>query len=150
VKFKLSLFGVALLTCSLASSSASYGAPPTDACTLLTAEQVSGVLDAKVGAGKPLVAKVCIWPGAPGKRVTLTLITPQAFVYAKTPTGHGMVKTDVSGIGDDAVYVSAPGTPTTLTVKKGNAAFTIMISGFSDDQTKVREKTLALAVCSKL
>jgi len=40
--------------------------------------------------------------------------------------------------------------PTTLTVKKGNAAFTITVTTFPDALTKAKEKTLALEICSKL
>jgi hypothetical protein len=150
-----SKLGLVLLTTALfvfagGNARMAYGAPPTSACSLLSPEQVSSALSAKVGAGKALMAKVCIWPGASGKRVTLNLISLQAFAAAKVPIGNGIVKTDVSGIGDDAVYVSGQGSPTTLTVKKGAAAFTLIVSGFSDDLTKAKEKTLALEVCSKL
>jgi hypothetical protein len=129
-----------------------YAAPPTNACSLLTPAQVSSVLGAKVGAGQGLMGKMCKWSetGAPAKRVMLDLINSQAFAAAKTPIGNGIVKTDVSGIGNDAVYVSASGMPTTLTVKKGDAAFTITVAGFPDEKAKAMEKALALDICSKL
>ena len=129
--------------------------PPTDACALLTQAQVIAVLGVSVGPGQALMTKICKWsepvrPGAPAKRVMVNLINPQAFVYAKTPVGNGIIKTEVSGIGEDAVYVSAPREPTTLTVKKSAAAFTVTVIGFSDDQTKAKEKTLALDIIAKL
>jgi hypothetical protein len=149
-KLRLVVIAIALFILAGSNARTAYGAPPTDACSLLSPEQVSSVLGVKVGAGKALMTKACIWPGPPGTKVTLNIIDPQKFAAAKMPVGNGIVKSDVSGIGDDAVYVSAGGIPTTLTVKKGTAAFTIIVSGFSDAQVKAKEKTLALEICSKL
>jgi hypothetical protein len=149
-KLGLVLVTTALFVLAGSNARIAYGAPPTSACSLLSPEQVSSVLGAKVGAGKALMAKVCIWSGTSGKKVTLNLINPQAFAYAKMPVGNGITKTEVRGIGEDAVYVSAQGAPTTLTVKKGDAAFTLIVSGFPDDLTKAKEKALALEVCSNL
>jgi FlaG/FlaF family flagellin (archaellin) len=153
LKFALAFGIVGVLT--LGNGRAASDAPPTNACSLLTAEQVSSVLGVKVGTGQGLMAKMCKWsepvpPGAPAKRVMLNLINPQGFAYAKMPGGNGIIKTEVSGIGNDAVYVSASGAPTTLTVKKGDVAFTIIVMGFSDDKTKAKEKVLALDVLAKL
>ena len=148
-KLGLVLITTALFVLAGGNARVAYGAPPTDACSLLSPEQVSSVLGVKVEAGKALTAKACTWPGGPGKKVGLNLIKPQAFAAAKTPVGKGIVKTDVSGIGDGAVY-GANGARTELTVKKGNAAFTLVVIGFSDAQNKAKEKTLALEVCSKL
>lgn len=152
-RFPLMLIAVCAFT--LGAPHVAYAASPKNACSLLTAEQVSSVLGVKVGTGEGLMDKICKWsepvrPGTKAKRVTLNLINLQAFAYAKTPVGNGITKTDVSGIGDDAVYVSSPGTPTTLTVKKSDAAFTIIVFGFPDDQTKDKEKALAVDVCTKL
>jgi hypothetical protein len=149
-KLGLVLITTAIFVVAGSNARMAYGTPPTSACSLLSSEQISSVLGTKVEAGKALMAKVCIWPGTPGKKVTLNLITAQAFAYAKVPVGNGITKTEVRGIGEDAVYVSAPGAPTTLTVKKGDAAFTLIVSGFPDDLTKAKEKTLALEVCSNL
>jgi len=98
MKFKLSLFSVALLAFAFGSACAAYAAPPTDACSLLTPAQVGAVLGPKVAAGKALMAKACVWRGAPGKGVNLILIDLQAFAAAKMPIGHGIVKTEVTGI----------------------------------------------------
>ena len=130
-------------------------ASPADACSLLTADQVNAVLGVKVGSGQSLMTKACKWseqvpPGAAAKRVMLNLINPQAFAYAKMPVGSGTTKTGATGIGDDAVYVSAPHEPTTLTVKKGDAAFTVIVIGFPEDQVNAKEKALALDIVAKL
>lgn len=149
MKFKLALGAVAFSALMIGHAGAAYAAPKP-ACSLLTPAQVGAALGGSVEAGKAFTERVCIWRGAPGKRVTLNLIDLQAFAAAKTPIGNGITKTEVKGIGDDAVYVSAHGVPTTLTVKKGDAAFTLTVFGFSDDQTKAKEKELALGICSKL
>ena len=65
------------------------------------------------------------------------------------PTGN-ITKTPVSGIGDDAVYGTTKGVATVLTVKKGDQVFVVRVIGFSEDETKAKEKTLALDVLSKL
>ena len=149
----------AVFLLALGNTRTAYGAPPKDACSLLTPAQVSAVLGIKVGAGKPLPgnSKLCHW-GAPvlmakgttKKGVMLTLQDPMAFAYAKMPVGHGITKVPVSGIGDDAVYGTTPGYPTVLTVKKGDVVFVVHVTGFPDDQIKAKEKTLALDVLAKL
>jgi hypothetical protein len=125
-----------------------------DACSLLTATQVSTVLGSSVGAGSALTPKLCQWgsPHASGKGigVMLTLQDARAFAYAKMPMGNGITKVSVSGIGDDAVYGKTPGYATVLTVKKGDTVFTAHVSGFPEDQIKAKEKTLALDVLAKL
>jgi hypothetical protein len=135
-------------------------APPTNACSLLTTAQVSAVLGVPVEAGKPLaptITKVCHWgainaarEGMTSKGAMLTLQDAGAFAYAKMPVGHGIIKVPVSGIGDDAVYGTTPGYPTVLTVKKGDVVFVVHVNGFSDEQIKAKEKTLALDVLAKL
>ena len=122
--------------CVLASGSfrAAYGAPPNP-CSLLTQAQVSAVLGVQVGEGRLVVPKMCEWDasGAPSmnaKKVAITLQDAQAFAYAKMPVGHGMTKTPVSGVGDDAVFGTVPKQATTLTVKKGSVVFVVHVTGF--------------------
>lgn len=135
-------------------------APPTDACSLLTTAQVSAVLGVTAETGKPLaptITKVCHWgtsapagKGSAKKGVMLTLQDPRAFAYAKMPVGNGITKVDISGVGDDAVYGTTPGFPTVLTVKKGDVVFVVHVNGFTDDEIKAKEKTLALDVLARL
>jgi hypothetical protein len=152
---KLPFMAMALFIIALGSVHAMYAAPPNKGCSLLTTAQISSVLGVKVGAPRG-AGNMCYWiephrPGAPSKRVLLVLLNSQAFAFAKMPMeGYGIIKTDVSGIGDDAVYGKSPRNPTVLTVKKGNTVFNIHVVGFPDDQTEAKEKTLALEVCSKL
>ena len=144
----------------LVGSRAAFAAPPTDACSLLTTAQVSAVLGVTAETGKPLaptITKVCHWgasgtagKGSAKKGVMLTLQDPRAFAYAKMPVGNGITKVDVSGVGDDAVYGTTPGFPTVLTVKKGDVVFVVHVNGFTDDEIKAKEKTLALDVLARL
>jgi hypothetical protein len=66
------------------------------------------------------------------------------------PAGNGIVKTPSGGIGDDAVYGTSPGASTVLTVKKGEAVFVVHVTGFSENEIKTKEKTLALDVIARL
>ena len=137
-------------------SRATYAAPAVDPCSLLTAAQVGDVLGLSVGPGQKVAAKLCQWSapgqatGPNGKKVLLTLQDERAFTYAKMPVGHGITKTPVTGIGDDAVYGTTPGLGTTLAVKKGTVAFVVHVTGFSEDEIKAKEKTLALEIIPKL
>lgn len=144
--------------CLLATfgSRPAYAAPPVDPCSLLTPSQVGDVLGVSVGPGQKVAAKLCQW-AAPGqttgpklKKVLVTLQDERAFTYAKMPVGHGITKTPVTGIGDDAVYGTTPGVGTTLAVKKGTVAFVVHVTGFTEDETKSKEKTLALEILPKL
>lgn len=137
-------------------SRVTYAAPAVDPCSLLTPSQVGDVLGVSVGPGQKVAGNLCHWSapgqatGRNGKKVLLTLQDERAFTYAKMPVGHGITKTPVTGIGDDAVYGTTPGVGTTLAVKKGSVAFVVHVTGFTDDEIKAKEKTLALEVLSKL
>ena len=141
-----------------------HATPPDDACSFLTQTQVSTVLGFSVATGQRLVpsnAMMCGWsgPGTPtigGKKVVLDIFGPlgkltpvDRFANGKTPA-QGITKTPVSGVGDDAYYVTTPGLGTGLNVKKGNSAFQIRVYGFPPDQIETMEKTLAQDVLAKL
>jgi len=153
------------------SSRAAYAAPPTDACTVLTPARVSAILGASVSADKeppspfpgshPTSHPTCWWsqPGVSimtSKRAFLDIFGPigrfspvDRFNNGKTPV-HGVTKTPISGIGDDAYYITSGGLGTGLNVRKGSSAFQIRVYGFSLDQIKAMEKTLAQDVLAKL
>src|SRR5262249_3027840 len=109
-------------------TSTAYAAMPSDPCSLLTPAQVSAALGTTVGAGVAVGSALCQWiaPNQPNsmnaKKVTLRLQNAQQFAYAKTLVGGGITKTPASGIGDEAVYGTSPGTTpglaTTLAVRK--------------------------------
>jgi hypothetical protein len=55
----------------------------------------------------------------------------------------GTTKTPVSGIGDDAYYITAGGWGTRLSVRKGDVAFNCNLHGhFPIDEIKAKEKAL--------
>lgn len=134
------------------SARVALAAPPTaDPCSLLTPAQVTAELGVPAAPGQALVpSKVCVWSASAGKRVIITLQDPRSFAYARMPVGNGIVKVPVSGIGDDAVYGTTPGSSTVLTVKKGDVVFVVHVNGFPNDQLETKEKTLALDVLGKL
>ena len=143
-----------------------------DACSSLTQAQVSGVLGVSVGAGshQPLEnLKTCIWSSANApligrKSVTLNLKTAEAYEGGKKlleqakalaeaekdEDAQVLGTTPVSGIGDNAFY-STDGVHTTLSVKKGNAAFDVTVAGdLPGEKAKAMEKTLAQDVLAKM
>lgn len=149
MKLSCPLMFACFLVFALGTARGAQAAPPANACSLLTTAQVNAVLGVTVGEGTPLTARVCHWAKA-DKGAMITLQDARAFAYAKMPAGNGIIKVPVSGIGDDAVYGTTPGTPTVLTVKKGDVVFVVHVNGFSDDQIKAKEKALALDVLAKL
>lgn len=90
------------------------------------------------------------------KKVTITLVTEQAFAYAKIPVGGPITKVPATGIGDDAVFGTTAKSATTLTVRKGTFFFVVHVFGFPIDQPKAldevqaKERTPALEILSKL
>lgn len=128
-----------------------------DACALLTQQEVSAALGVAVEKGQPLVPndrKLCGWapPGGPkidGKKATLFVTTPREHDMGRTPV-KGIEKTPVSGVGDDAYYVTTPGFGTAINVKKGSKAFQVRVGGFPPDKEKAIEKSLALLVLKRL
>ena len=151
---------VTLGVLSLFGSPNASAAPPNP-CPLLTPAQVSAVLGVNVGAGQNRLSTLCEWsePGQSGpgaKKVTVTTQDPRAFEYAKMQIGGGITKTQVSGIGDDAVFGTTPKVAAVLTVKKGDVVFVVRVYGFPIDagkpleEVQAKEKALALAILSKL
>lgn len=128
-----------------------------DACALLTTGQVTTALGTNVEPGKPIIAsnpKICGWapaggPKIDGKKLTLTLITLQSFENGKKPL-EGIEKVPLSGVGDDAIYITTGGFGTALNVKKGGNAFQVRVGGFKKDQEMEIEKALALEVLKKM
>jgi hypothetical protein len=150
-----SVFLCAVLAIAVSSAKA---APPTDACSLLTQAQVSSALGTSVGAGQQLGASsLCGWGKMGGKRVVLSIYTQmgsmtpiERYNNAKNTPVKGIIKTPVSGIGDDALYMTTPGLGTGLFFRKGSAAFDLRVYGFPLDQIKEKEKPLALDIIGKL
>lgn len=143
--------GVLAAICVVVGPSAS--AAPSDACSLLTPDQVSKVLGVVVGPGERVVASsptMCGFGGAGNaKRVVVALLKVDMFTHEKTPL-QGVSEESVSGLGDDAHFMTTPGFGTGLSIKKASFAFKIRVYGFPLDQIKEKEKTLAQQVLAKL
>jgi len=161
LKFALAFGILGVLT--LGNGRAAPAAPPANACSLLTPAQVSLVLGVPA-ASKALGPKACTWvqtgvkPGSPRRRVDVVILImlgyTQGYAVAKMQNAATSA-THVSGLGDDAYYLSmTAGRAMELRVKKGTVAFGIRVqrSGtpFTPDQIKAKEKTLALDVLAKL
>jgi len=137
-------------------------AAATDACELLSQQQVASALGAEVDAGKNIIgAGDCRWtargrrPGDDVAILQINLTKAQSFEIGKTPI-TGWSKTPQTGIGDDAytadsgkvVFMTSP----TLSVKKGSVFFVIFakVPKASLEQTKAVEKAVALKIVEKL
>lgn len=146
--------GPVLMAGVLLCPRAAFAAAP-DPCSLLTDSQVSSALGVATGAGKS-TGKICRWAvpgGKPGvsPALVLTLQDAKAFDFAKAPTkSPTLVKTPVSGVGDDAVFNAIGAAALTLTVKKGDTYFEVHVYGFPVEQSKTIEKTVAQEVAAKL
>ena len=147
------LTALGLLLCALPRIA--FGAPP-DPCALLSDSQVSAALGVSTGAGKSTGGRICRWAGPGGRpgvspALVLTMQDARAFEFAKAPTNsRTLVKTPVSGVGDDAVFNAVGIVTVTLTVKKGDTYFEVHAYGFPVEQTKTIEKMIAQEVVSKL
>jgi len=142
--------------CSIPPQTASAANPPRDACSLFTASQVSKVLGITVTDGQhpiPSTLLLCGWapaggPQVDGKKLSVNLMTERAFEVGRASV-HGTGKTPVSGVGDDAYYVSAGGRGPGLSVKSGGTYVQIWVGGFPTQKQKELEKALALQMLTK-
>jgi len=129
---------------------------PPDACSLLTTAEVNAALGVSTVPPKSTPGRICRWGesgGQAGQRpaVVVTMQDAQAFNFAKAPSSStNLVKTPVSGVGDDAVFNTIGGVTATLTVKKADTYFEVHVYGFPVDQTRTIEKTLAQEIVAKL
>ncbi len=145
-----------LLVCVLGTGRAAAAAP-ADACTLLRSAEVSRILGVPVDEGDHIVPDSltsCGWMGPGGvslgsKKMVLSLMSARSFEAGKTPV-KGVTRTVVSGIGDEAYYISMPPFGTFLSVKKGDRYFQVRIAGFPLGQARTLERTLALRLVERI
>lgn len=162
-KIKSAALLAVLFVVAMCSSRVACAVPPTDPCSLLTPAQVSTALGVPIGPGDSPGTLHCEWFRLGdstgdmrvelhifGTKHKLTPIDQFNLVKKMTPLSNGITKTRVSGVGDDAVYVTGGGMPSDLTVKKGKYAFRVVIYGIPEAQIMAKEKTLALDVLGKL
>ena len=87
-------------------------------------------------------------------RVSTAVVCGLAFMIhgnARAAGGDACIaKTPVKGVGDDAYFIDTPGFGLGLNVKKGSSAFQVKVYGFSPEQIKIFEMTLAQDVLVKL
>lgn len=168
MNLRLPLLVMALVGLTAGSACTGHCATPASPCSLLTQAQASATLGVQVGAGKEEGQFDCEWDqqGVPmfrGVRLFVHVVGPagtltpvQQFNTMKTPVpfNKAIVKTPASGIGDEAVYISAPGPPgVSLNVRKGESVFQVRIQGFPGNptsQVEAMEKSLALNVLAKM
>ena len=158
---KTSVAGVAFAVLAASTFSfQSHAATDTDACSLVTAAQVSAAVGFQVGDGKhvtPTFVKTCSWTATAGsavQTVTLNLQTGAFFDGAKRQAaamvvaGGATVKS--AGVGDDSYYYVL-GTQVDLWVKKGGNACKITIyKQIAVEQKQAIERSLAKQVVAKL
>ena len=150
-------FAAPLLLVALLVRAPPGTADDLDACTLLSARQVSAVLGVTVGEGEHIVPDSltsCGWMGPGGasigsKKIVVSLMTARAFQSGKTPV-KGVTESLAPGIGDEAYFISMPPFGTALSVKKGAAYFQLRIAGFPSAQVRNLERELALHLLDRV
>ena len=137
------------VVCSIASF---VVLPPPDACSLLTAPQVSGAMGVDMGTPKSLTARACQWrqpvkPGSPGAIADVTIIDPNGYAIGKKAAASGTYTiTPVSGLGDEAYFSESTKLKVAaLRVRKGSAAFAVHVWGGEMPTAEAKPKELALA-----
>ncbi len=136
-------------------------AVPSDACALLSQQEVTTALGVSVDAGKHKIsAGDCRWTEsgksvADGAVLQVNVTEAQAFEIGKTPLS-GWNKKPETGLADDAYFVDSGKVyflvSPTLSVKKGLVFFVVAakIPNASLEQTKAIEKTVAVKVLGRL
>ena len=82
--------------------------------------------------------------------VTISFQNLGTYEHLKSANLPMVVKTPISGVGDDAFYTTAAGW-TTLTVKKGDAYFVVRVYGVPDPaKQKEIEKALGAQAAARM
>ncbi|HTV78750.1 MAG TPA: hypothetical protein VMF03_10865 [Steroidobacteraceae bacterium] len=156
MRWKLPLLGAMLTAAAITRPAAA--ATPDDACSFLTAAQVSSALGTAVAAGTyvtPTSRITCTWNATRSGGGTVTLHVQSAASYDAgkrlASLASASAVTSASGIGDDAYYFTS-GTLSGLLVKKGMLAFkvAIYVHNLPAAQQQAIERMLALQVAQEL
>jgi hypothetical protein len=130
-------------------------------CSLLTAQEVSGILGIKSLAGRPWLgtSKTSCFFSADttfnlaSRTATVQIVTAPAFNFGKQMSTQGPLAGQTAGVGDESYYVSV-GRYAKLGVRKGGRAFSITVtSGQGKDtpnQVANLEKALAKDAVARL
>jgi hypothetical protein len=126
-------------------------------CSLLTPDQIKAVLNSPVDPGQPGVAKDsndCTWSDPRGEdRVYIALQPRTAFQTTRAQIektgGH---PTSVTGVGEDAFFVSSGDTSVALYVLAKNHLLLLTVNGpnATQEQNQAFEKTLATQILPQL
>lgn len=161
-RFPSAVLGAVLVFAGGHSAASARRVAPTDACALLTLQQVSAALEVPSQPGKhimPTITTSCTWSddtaaSVDHRRVTLSIMRPQGF---DMPRSMGAMKTaPAPGIGDDAYYVLYGSDSPQLMVRKGSVQFSVRVLNgfkfkpFTMDQEKSKEAALAQAAVKAL
>lgn len=130
-------------------------------CSLLTAQEVSGVLGIKSLPGRPWlgISKTSCFFSADttfdlgSRTVTVQIVTPAAFDLGKQMSTNGALAGRTAGVGDESYYVGG-GRYAKLGVRKGSHAFSITVTSAKGkdtlDQVANFEKALAKDAVARL
>jgi hypothetical protein len=133
----------------------------SDPCSLLTAQEVSGILGIKSLPGRPWLGTsktVCFFSAdttfqLTSRTATVQIVTPAAFNFGKQMSTQGPLAGRTAGVGDESYYVSV-GSYAKLGVRKGGRAFSITVTpGKGKDaagQVPELEKALAKDAVARL
>lgn len=154
-KWKIATFVAALSSLTLVGTNAAVAAP-TDACSLLTPDQVTSVLGISAKPGHPVPSDTtdCDWPLASlakmtakdAKEVEVKILDAESWaVIAPAAKAAPPLK----GVGDYADYLG-DAYLMSLYVQKGNVKLEVNVHGFPLDQIKAKEKTLAQNILAKM
>jgi len=123
----------------------------TPPCNLLTQSQVSTVVGASVGAAAPIANTGCSWTAAGPPRVTVSVSmqSEKRFDAAKSSIPQNMTRAQVSGVGDEAIFLGAQGF-SSLWVRKGQKCLLVRVYGLPVSEAQTKLKTLATNAVSKL
>ncbi len=137
-----------LLAAAIPLSSAQAGS--VTPCEWVTLQEVKTAMGVDMNPGQPIYDTGCSWHGSIA-RVNVTLsyqLASKWWAAIKAPIVP-YIKTPVSGIGDEAIYINA-GNLVWLSVKKGDRVLNVKIYGMNDEaKQKMIEKTLATEALTK-
>jgi hypothetical protein len=146
--------------CLAIASLVSAQAPPRDPCTLLTAAEVSAALGITSLPGRPFLGSraSCYFAADTGIRmgaasVTVMVMTPTAF-QNQGHMGGALASHSLTGLGDEAFYVSS-GSYAKVLVRKGGRALSVTIvpgqaSKAATAEVLEKEKALARKAVARL
>ena len=135
----------------------SAGAHAQAPCSLLTPEQIKAVINSPVEAGQAGVAKdsnECTWSDSRGEdRVYIALQPRASFQTTRAQiVKNGGHPTPVTGVGEDAFFVSSGDTSSALYVLAKNHLLLLTVSGpnASQQDNQGFEKALATQILPQL